>query len=127
MGESNGVVHGASALNTEVALARLGGDRELLREIAALFIDDSDRMVGEIERALVARNAFALDRAAHTLKGCALNFGAQRVSEAARSLERIARSGDLSAASTVYETLRSELNQLLTELRGLAGRPAAGV
>jgi two-component system sensor histidine kinase/response regulator len=108
-----------SGLDREVALSRVGGDLTLLREIAALFLSDSDRMLREISKAVKARDAKALDRAAHTLKGCVSNFGAQRVYDAALALEQMGRRGDLTNVDPVFQQLEWEVHRLESDLRGL--------
>lgn len=114
-----GTLNRARSLDRELALSRIGGDLELLQEIALLFLSDSGRMLDEIHKAVAAHNAGALDRAAHTLKGCVSNFGAQTLYEAALALERMGRSGDLSTVGPAYQQLRAELLQLETDLREL--------
>src|SRR5664279_1007875 len=99
---------GARALDRELALSRIGGDLELLQEIALLFLSDSSRMLEEIHKAVVSRNASGLDRAAHTVKGCVSNFGAQELYDAALALERMGRSDDLSGVEPAYRRLRGE-------------------
>jgi two-component system sensor histidine kinase/response regulator len=112
-------VNCAPALDRDLALSRVGGDLELLQEIALLFLSDSCRMLQEIEKAVAARNAGSLDRAAHTVKGCVSNFGAQGLYDAALALERMGRSGDLSNMEPAYSRLRMEMLQLESDLRAL--------
>ena len=112
-------VHTASSLDRELALSRVGGDLELLQEIALLFLSDSERMAREIEKSVQARDAQALDRSAHTLKGCVSNFGAQRLYDFSLALERMGRSGDLTNVEPVYRLLKTELVQLENDLREL--------
>ncbi len=110
---------GAPALDVELALSRLGGDRELFREIALLFLGDAGRMLREIEDSAAAGDPDALHRAAHTLKGCVSNFAADRVYDAALALERMGRAGDLSAVATALQTLKEQSIQLERALRML--------
>ena len=112
-------VHAPSSFDRELALSRVGGDLELLQEIALLFLSDSERMAHEIEKAVQARDARALDRSAHMLKGCVSNFGAQRLYEYSLALERMGRSGDLTGVDAVYRSLKSEITQLESDLRQL--------
>lgn len=108
-----------SALDRELALSRVGGDLELLQEIALLFLSDSERMAREIENSVKARDPKALDRSAHMLKGCVSNFGAQRLYELSLTLERMGRGGDLTNVDDVYEMLKAEITQLENDLRAL--------
>lgn len=59
--------------------------------ILAYFREDGARSVGEIERAIHDRNAAALVRPAHMLKGEALQFGAVALGELAERIEMVAR------------------------------------
>jgi HPt (histidine-containing phosphotransfer) domain-containing protein len=108
-----------TALDRELALSRVGGDLELLQEIALLFLSDSERMLSEIEKAVSARDAKALDRAAHTLKGCVSNFGAQHLYEVSLALERMGRSGDLTNMESAFQLLKAEIGQLERDLHVL--------
>lgn len=110
------------ALNQELALSRVGGDLELLQEIALLFLSDSARMLREIDDAVATRNAKALDHAAHTVKGCVSNFGAQSLYDASVALEKMGRSGDLTHMAPAYAKLRSEMAQLEADLRELTAQ-----
>lgn len=112
----------ARALNQELALSRVGGDLGLLQEIALLFLSDSERMLREIDKAVSARDAQALDHAAHTVKGCVSNFGAQGLYDASLTLERMGRSGDLSNMEPAHAALRSEMAQLEADLRVLTAQ-----
>ena len=102
------------------ALARVGDDLELLQEIARLFLDDTPNMMSHIEQAIAARDADALGRSAHTLKGCVSNFGAAEVYEAALNLEKLGRNGDLDNARDGLDRLRRSLENLRPELEQLA-------
>jgi two-component system sensor histidine kinase/response regulator len=108
-------------LDHALALEHVGGDLDLLREIAVLFLDEYPRIMAEIRAALEASNAVALERAAHSLKGSVGNFGAQQASEAAMRLEAIGRSRDLSAAAAAFDQLTSAMHSLRPSLVALGG------
>ena len=61
-------------LDCAVALERLGGDEELLREVARLFLDEYPMLINEIRSAAAVMDASALERAAHSMKGSVSNF-----------------------------------------------------
>jgi signal transduction histidine kinase/CheY-like chemotaxis protein len=117
-----------SAVATEVAvpevsmqvLARVGGDRQLLAEISRLFVDDAPRHLERIRHALDARDAEALRRAAHGLKGAAANFDAEGVVHAARTLEEIGRTGEFGEHEAAWQALTFETNQLISVLRAVS-------
>ncbi|HXI27076.1 MAG TPA: response regulator [Vicinamibacterales bacterium] len=101
-------------------LARVGGDRQLLAEISRLFVDDAPRHLERIRRAIDARDAESLRRAAHGLKGAAANFDAEGVVSAARTLEEIGRTGEFDGHEAAWQALRLETDQLITLLRAVS-------
>src|SRR5690349_21223415 len=78
-------------LDKGLALSRAGGDEELLRELAALFLDDYPRVLEELKNAITARSAADIEHHAHSLKGSVSNFGAPAVVAAALALEQQGR------------------------------------
>src|SRR5207249_4821503 len=90
-------------------LARVEGDRELLRELAAIFLEEAPGQLAAIREAVWSRNAAAVSQTAHALVGCASNFGAERVADLARQLEQRGRDGDLDGTRQVYERLAAAL------------------
>src|ERR1700685_1049069 len=86
------------ALDRQLALARVGGDLELLREIAALFLDECPRALLEIHQALEREDSSKLENAAHSLKGSVANFGASAAVAAAFRLEQMGRAQQLGDA-----------------------------
>jgi HPt (histidine-containing phosphotransfer) domain-containing protein len=105
---------------SDVVLARVGGDRQLLVEISRLFVDDAPRHLGRIRQAIDDGDAESLRRAAHALKGAAANFEADGVVSAARSLEDIGRSGRLRDVETMWRVVRNETDRLIETLQRVA-------
>jgi HPt (histidine-containing phosphotransfer) domain-containing protein len=105
---------------SDVVLARVGGDRQLLVEISRLFVDDAPRHLGRIRQAIDEGDAESLRRAAHALKGAAANFEADGVVSAARSLEDIGRSGRLRDVETMWRVVRNETDRLIETLHRVA-------
>ncbi len=108
-----------SVLDLQLALARVGGDKELLREIAVLFIEERPRAVAEIQEAIAAQDAAKLENAAHALKGSVANFGARDAVEAAFRLEQMGRAKEMSEAGEMVRKLESALSVVCAELSAL--------
>ncbi len=70
------------------ARAELGAD---FVRILGYYREDGISSVAAIEEAMRARNAAALVRPAHTLKGDSLQFGAEPLGELAEHIELVAR------------------------------------
>jgi HPt (histidine-containing phosphotransfer) domain-containing protein len=109
-------------LDESVALSRVGGDVELLREVVGLFLDDYPQSLEMIRDAVVRGDRAGLERHAHSLKGSVATFGAEQVFEAALALEKQGRSGDLSGAADGLHRLEHALTMLRPELEALQTR-----
>jgi HPt (histidine-containing phosphotransfer) domain-containing protein len=112
--------HTADVLDKAALLDRLGGDLDLFHEITGLFQEDSSKLISEIRAAVSSRNPAALERAAHTLKGCVANFSATILYEAALHLEKMGRAGQLEGAADACLALESEIQRFQRALRALA-------
>jgi PAS domain S-box-containing protein len=103
-------------LDESLALSRVGGDVELLKEVVELFLDDYPSTFEKIKDAVAIHDATALEHHAHSLKGSVSTFGANRAFEAAFTLEKQGRSGDLSDAAEGLFQLEQALEALRPEL-----------
>ncbi len=109
-------------LNSAVALDRLGGDEELLREVAQLFLEEYPALVAQIRAAVSAGDADALQRAAHSLKGSVSNFGADAAYHAAFALELMGRSKEMDQAKGGLAALEESLEYIHPALLELAAQ-----
>jgi two-component system sensor histidine kinase/response regulator len=107
------------------ALAHTGGDRELLREVIALFRADARTSLRRIERAVHQRDGDAVRAAAHALKGSIATVGSKPGRDLAGELEQLGRSERFEDARAVCDTLRETLDLLSDAFAaaGLAPRP----
>lgn len=108
-----------SGLDRQLALSRVGGDLELLREIAVLFVDECPRALAEIHAALAGDDAAKLENAAHALKGSVANFGASAAVAAALRLEHMGRTRQLGEAAETVRALEHALSIVCAELAAL--------
>lgn len=109
-------------LDKGLALSRAGGDEELLRELAALFLDDYPRVLEALKKAVAAGAADDIEHHAHSLKGSVSNFGAPEVVAAALSLERQGRNQALGETPAALKALEAALDRLKPELESLLAR-----
>jgi two-component system, sensor histidine kinase and response regulator len=93
------------------------GDQELLTELIGLFLDESPTLVTAIQESSANGQSDQLMRAAHSLKGMAGNFGAQKVVTLAYELEMLGRNGQLQGTASLSASLTTEVNYLNTALR----------
>jgi PAS domain S-box-containing protein len=109
-------------LDESLALSRVGGDADLLKEVVELFLDDYSSTFEKIKGAVASQDAKALEHHAHSLKGSVSTFGANRAFEAAFALEKQGRSGDLTGASDSVVQLEKALEALRPELVSIQTR-----
>lgn len=100
-------------------MARVGGDAELLKEIAVLFLENYEAWLAELRAAGAAQDADLVQRTAHGLKGSVANFGAKDAVEASLKLENLGRNGDLSHMPETMAALEAALETLRTDLESL--------
>jgi HPt (histidine-containing phosphotransfer) domain-containing protein len=116
---TNGSIAGGCVLDRKVALSRVDGDVELLKEIAVLFLENYEMWLSELREAAARGDARVVENTAHGLKGSVANFGAQAAVEAALRLETLGRGRDLTDVSQSLAALESALAALRPELESL--------
>jgi PAS domain S-box-containing protein len=109
-----------AAVDWSEALAEVEGDRQLLAELADLFLKEYPRWLMMIRTAIVETDPARLQEAAHALKGGLGTFAAQAAFEAAFRLETMGRNRDLSAAPEALASLVQEVERLQPALLALA-------
>jgi HPt (histidine-containing phosphotransfer) domain-containing protein len=104
-------------LDSSGALSRLGGDRELYRELSTIVLEDVPRVLTDLQRAVAAKNPDAIRAHAHAIKGLAAGCGGVRATGAAQALEDAGHSADLGQAESLLLAFEKELEQLIIALR----------
>jgi signal transduction histidine kinase/DNA-binding response OmpR family regulator/HPt (histidine-containing phosphotransfer) domain-containing protein len=110
----------APMVDRESALARVGGDRELLKELAGVFLAELPTWLAELRGAVGKQDAATVRRVAHTVKGAVDSCGASSAFDVASRLERIGRVGEMGDAAEALDELEAEVRRLEPELRALA-------
>lgn len=99
------------------AMKQLGGRENLFREMVAYLGTQTSEVFVQIRRAQGAGDAESLARAAHALKGTLIYLGAAPAVAAAQRAERLARAGDLAAATPACQDLEQEIARLQIALK----------
>ena len=105
---------GSPAFDMEGVLARVEGDRSLLKELAQILHGEIPGVLAEIRRCAATGDSGGLERAAHGFRGACGNFGAEGAVRAAHVLELMGRRDNLQhvdacVADLVRETVSLEL------------------
>ncbi|HVZ70844.1 MAG TPA: Hpt domain-containing protein [Polyangia bacterium] len=88
----------------------------LLEEVASLYVAEAAMLLARIHAACVARDAAALGRAAHALKGASGSVGARRVMLLSAEVERAVKTGREDEAFDGTEGLEAALGVAMRSL-----------
>jgi two-component system sensor histidine kinase/response regulator len=108
-------------VDLDTALARLGGDQQLLDSVVRMFLEECPSLIASLRAAVLQRDAKLLELAGHTLRGLVANFGAANVCELAFKLELMGKEGNLAESESVTAALEAELNRVIATVTGLIG------
>ncbi|MCP4992185.1 MAG: response regulator, partial [Gammaproteobacteria bacterium] len=92
---------------------RLMGDEDLIRTITTAFLNDMERLLGEIKRAATEDDVQQIATEAHKIKGAATSVGGMALGEQAMLMEMAGKEGDL---ETIHKGV-SELEQRYLQLK----------
>jgi response regulator RpfG family c-di-GMP phosphodiesterase len=93
------------------------GDAGMLEELLSILEIQTSQLVKEILDAVNAKDTTTAQRAAHTLKGSALNLGARALADACQKMERAAEHGDLHRMHDLLDGMQQIFRQTLPVLR----------
>ncbi len=106
-------------------LRRLEASTEpgLLKELYGVYLSHSVDLIGGIRNAVAKKDADALRRSAHSLKGSSMEVGAKPLGAVCAELEKIGRAGSVDGADALlvqlqnlYDTTSSAIRALLDTL-----------
>src|SRR4051812_10018980 len=104
------------AINRAELWDRVCESREVLDEIAGLFLGELPPLMEKLRTSVQAQDGRELRDSAHRLKGALLNLAAPRAAEQARRLELAGHEERWSGAAGAFEALSLELDEVRTEL-----------
>jgi len=96
-------------IDVDAALERMGGSEKLLARALSIFRQDAPTHAEALRRALDDGHAQEAARAAHTIKGMALQVCAARLAEVAQTLEQHCRQEAWQRASASWPLLQAEV------------------
>jgi CheY-like chemotaxis protein len=95
------------------------GGLGLIKEIMGVYLDNSLALLRQVEQGVIAGDADALRRAAHSLKSSSANVGAEKLSKLFLELEVLGRDGQLTAAKPLLDETRRAYAAATAEMRQL--------
>ena len=92
----------------DVLLDVIGGDRRALGELIQSFLDETPRLLYDLNEGAKARDWELVRRSAHTMKSSARDFGATELASVSIELEEMALSGNLVGVDNLVRKAESE-------------------
>jgi HPt (histidine-containing phosphotransfer) domain-containing protein len=103
-------------IDLEGLLERCGGSKDLVHKIAQKFAETGPAMVTQVKEAVGSRDADAVYRAAHQLKGASATMGAVKLASIAADIEMLGREGNVGAAADRVSALEIEFQRAVPML-----------
>jgi signal transduction histidine kinase/HPt (histidine-containing phosphotransfer) domain-containing protein len=110
------------AFDRAAALERVGGDEDLLRQIAEMFVQICPEWLDSLQRHLNERDQTAARRMAHSLKSSADNVGGHLACASMSRLENAAAEGCLDEAISMWPECRGQYVRLLDAVSLFTGK-----
>jgi len=99
-------------IDEQKILEGLGDDEELFVEVLTLFLEDSSRLLLEMQAAIARKDFVAMGRSAHALKGSIANLSSGEARDYAAEIEQLGKSGEGASAPELIGKLESALQEL---------------
>jgi HPt (histidine-containing phosphotransfer) domain-containing protein len=109
-----------AVLNLQRLRDSAGGDQDLIRELAELYINDTGTRVPEMLAALEAQELGRVGRVAHGLKGASASLGCEEAAAAFRHVEEMGRAGIEDEIDVAVEQAQAAWRRACDRLRELA-------
>ncbi|MCS7471429.1 response regulator [Stieleria sp. ICT_E10.1] len=99
------------------ALELCAGDQDLLIDILEAFLEETPRLMSELEQALADEDCQAARRSAHTLKGALHALGLASIADLAFQIEQQATGDSLAETDSTLSQLRQQLDAAIADAR----------
>ena len=104
-------------------LAQAAG-KDAVMPILDAFWASNEELLVQLQQDIAAKNADAIAKTGHALKGSAANLGATRVSATAKDVEFAGKAGDVETASEAATRLPAEIEETKTAFAALMDQVA---
>jgi PAS domain S-box-containing protein len=99
--------------NWDGALARLGGEAEILQMLVNLFLEEQASYLENIHKALDNEDGTVLQRELHTLRGVCATIGAESIEDAIRAPEALAGQKNFADCATLLPEIERDIARLV--------------
>ena len=89
---------------------------ELVKTLVNLYLEDSPKLIAEMQRSSLEKDAAVLERSAHTLKGNSNQMGAFTLAGACYELEKIGKAKSVEGGAEQIKRIEAEFARVSREL-----------
>ncbi len=107
------------AMDLELALRAMDGDRQLLEQLAIIFSEDAPRIASDFEAAVNRQSPKTARIAIHSLKGLAASFFDKQAVEDFSEMERFCADENWPALSDSPAPVHSRIASIILEMNEL--------
>jgi HPt (histidine-containing phosphotransfer) domain-containing protein len=107
--------HMMIALNMDNVLESLGGDRDLLRDVLGILLEELPTHMAKLRQAIASGNAEAIEHLAHSIKGELGYLSLSEVSRNASDLEASGREANIAISASLYGKLEAGVSEVLPQ------------
>ena len=104
------------ALDRASILDRLDGDVDLMEEVVHLMMTEAPALLDALSSAITAEDAKVIERAAHSIKSCLAQLGAETGRSLAQEIEDAGANGAVPRAVALFPLLEREVTDLVRAL-----------
>ena len=104
-------------IDFEIALDRLGGDKEFLLELYEELNEQLNPTLEQIRSAVESHDYAQLRSIAHGMKGASSNLGADRLSNYFRQLEKLGNDQKVEGADEIVNKIKLTHSEMLDYLK----------
>jgi len=106
----------SQVFDKQTALARVGGDEEILNEIITVFLDEAFNQIELLNQAAANKDADTMRRKAHALKSASGSIGAVMMQQVAYQIESAGQVNDVERAVSLLPSIREEFEKFKAAL-----------
>lgn len=113
--EPNGKVIDVDIMKENIGL----DDKEFMDDMIHVFIEETEKLISELDDALQENDVNSLTRVAHTLKSSSATIGAMKLSSVSKQLEMTCKKNELENAADLGKEVKQATQEVMDELQSM--------
>ncbi len=94
-------------------------DKEFMEDMINVFIEETEKLIKELDEALQHKDMGAMTRVAHTLKSSSATLGAMNLSGLSKELEMTCKKNELNHAADLSKEVKRATHEVMDELQSM--------